>query len=229
MVAEKTRLQTLDRGLEALRLLGNAAGGMKVSELAQALAIHRAIAYRIVATLQDHGMAYRLEDGRIALGNGVIPLGVKAEGNLRLVARPLIEALARQVDTAAFLSIADGNEGVAILTAAPPDSFLDISYRVGSRHRLDRGAAGIAILAGRPETPADSDAVRQARRDGYCLTRGQLQKGAVGIASPVRVPRGSYPGLDCAVGVVGLEGLDTGLAQRAVMECASALSLAIAR
>lgn len=228
MADQKARLQTLDRGLVALRLLSQAGGGMKVADLAAALGVHRAIAYRIVATLEDHAMACRLPDGRIALGSAVIPLGARAEGNLRLVARPLVEALAREVDAAAFLSIADGEEGVAIVTAAPPDSFLDISYRVGSRHPLTVGAAGIAILAGRPERPDDDGAVRAARRDGYCLTRGQLQKGAVGLASPVRVAGTQAPALDCAVGVVGLEGLDIDLARRAVLSCAGELSARLA-
>lgn len=224
----KARLQTLDRGLVALRLLSQADGGMRIADLAGALGVHRAIAYRIVATLEDHAMVWRLPDGRVTLGSAVIPLAAKAEGNLRLVARPLVEALARRVDAAAFLSIADGEEGVAIVTAAPPGSFLDISYRVGSRHPLTVGAAGIAILAGRPEHPGEDEAVRAARRDGYSLTRGQLQKGAVGLASPVRAPGAHAPALDCAVGVVGLEGLDIDLARRAVLDCANELSARLA-
>ena len=227
-MAEKAKLQTLDRGLVTLRLVSHAAGGMRIAELAEALGVHRAIAYRIVATLEDHAMVSRLPDGRIALGSGVIPLGAMAEGNLRLLARPLVEALARRVAAAAFLSIADGEEGVAVVTAAPPDSFLDISYRVGSRHPLTRGAAGIAILSGRPEQPGEDEAVRQARKDGYSLTRGQLQKGAVGLACPVRIPGGSRPRLDCAIGVVGLGGLDIDLARSAVCDCAGALGRALA-
>lgn len=224
MAGEKTRLQTLDRGLAALRHLSQVDEGMKIAELAVALGVHRAIAYRIVATLEDHAMVCRLADGRIALGSGVIPLCAKAEGNLRLTARPLVEALARRVGAAAFLSIADGEEGVAIVTAAPPDSFLDISYRVGSRHPLNVGAAGIAILSGRPEQAGEDDAVAEARRNGFSLTRGQLQKGAVGLASPVRKAAHAFRQPDCAVGVVGLDGLDVDLAREAVRECAEALA-----
>jgi DNA-binding IclR family transcriptional regulator len=59
--------------------------------------------------------------------------------------------------------------------------------REGSRHPLSVGADGIAILAGRPASPADTEDVRLARRRGYAVTTGALQPGAVGIAAPVLV------------------------------------------
>ena len=61
----------------------------------------------------------------------------------------------------------------------PDSALLSVSYRVGSRHPVTRGAAGLAIASLRPETPDDPPAVRQAREDGYSVTRGQLQPGAV--------------------------------------------------
>ncbi|HEV7787535.1 MAG TPA: helix-turn-helix domain-containing protein, partial [Pseudonocardia sp.] len=45
-------LQTLDRGLSVLELVSQRPAGVSVAELAAALDVHRAICYRIVATLE---------------------------------------------------------------------------------------------------------------------------------------------------------------------------------
>lgn len=59
-----TTLQTLDRGLAALSLLAEAPAGLKPAELADRLGVHKAIAYRLLATLEAHSLIRRLPDGR---------------------------------------------------------------------------------------------------------------------------------------------------------------------
>ncbi len=58
-------LQTLDRGLRALDVVAQSAAGISVADLARELDVHRAICYRIVATLEAHGLVARTADGRI--------------------------------------------------------------------------------------------------------------------------------------------------------------------
>lgn len=218
--AAPTTLQTLDRGLIALRAVAEADDGLRMQELADRLGVHRTIAYRIANTLVAHAMLFRRADGRLVLGSGALVLGARAEGTLRDLARPFAERLARETGAAAYLSVAEGANGVAILSVDPPAAFLDVRYRRGTRHPLTRGAAGIAILAGRPPAEGDAEPVRRARRDGYSATSGQLQAGAVGVASPVRLPRRDFPGLECSLGVVALSGLDIEAAGRAVRKAA---------
>lgn len=217
-----TTLQTLDRGLTALEIIAERAEGLSVAELAERLEVHRAIAYRIVATLEQHGLVARGAEGGLRLGAGAALLAARFEPQLRRVAQPLLEALARETRATAFISVAQGEEAVVILVAEPEEGLLRVGYRVGSRHPLSLGAAGIAILAGREPRPEDGEAVRQARIDGYSLTRGQLQRGAVGVASAIPVPRlGS--GLEACVGVVAMDDLETERAAAAVMACARRL------
>lgn len=223
------KLQTLDRGMALLMAVARSEGGLKIAELADQLGLHRAIAYRIVSTLADHGMLTRLSDGRIVLGSGAIVLGAHAEGSLRALARPVVERLAESSGSTAFLSMAQGEECVAILTEEPRDAFINIHYRVGSRHPVSRGAAGLAILAARPERPDDPEAVRQARRDGYSVTRGELQKGAMGISSPVRVSRPGFAALECSIGLVALDTLDIGPVSAAVQSAARDLTERLSR
>jgi len=209
-----TTLQTLDRGLHALEIIAEHAEGISVAELADQLEVHRAIAYRIVTTLEQHALVTRSAEGPLRLGAGITLLASRFEPQLRAAAQPLLQALAKATRATAFVSVAQGEECVVILVAEPEEGMLRVGYRVGSRHPLTLGAAGIAILAGRAPRDDDSEVVRQARRDGYSLTRGQLQRGAVGVASPVTTPQ-LRPGIEACVGVVAMDDLDT---ERAIRE-----------
>lgn len=221
-------LQTLDRGLQALDLVARHPQGVSVARIAQELAIHRAIAYRLVATLEAHRLVRRGEDGTVFLGLEAHILPARAAPQLRSQAGPILRDLAQTSRATAFLSAAEGWECVALMVAQPPDEqVLSVGYRVGSRHALDRGAAGLAILAGRPESPADSQRVKQVRRQGYSVTQGELQRGAVGVASPVPTRDGQAGGLEMSLGVVALADLDTETAIPAAMAAARRLGEAL--
>ena len=147
---EPNTLQTLDRGLRALAAISGQEDGLSVADLAARLGVHRAITYRLAKTLEAHGLVARGAEGRLFLGAGLLGLASRFEPQLRSVARPLLHELAQETRAAAFLSVPQGEECVAIMVAEPEGGLLRLAYRVGSRHPLTLGAAGIAILAGRP-------------------------------------------------------------------------------
>ncbi|EIE97722.1 IclR family transcriptional regulator [Saccharomonospora glauca] len=214
-------LQTLDRGLRALDIISRSPEGISVAELAAELGVHRAICYRIVATLESHSLVTRTESGRLRLGVGAAVLLSRFEPQFLHGARPVLAELADRTRATAFVAGAEGDECVVLMVAEPTDTVLRVGYRVGSRHPLDRGASGIAILALRPPSPHDSEAVRQARRDGYSITSGQLERGAVGVSAGIRAS--GHP-LERSVGVVATEGLDTEKAAEAVLDAARRLA-----
>ncbi|MDW5376175.1 helix-turn-helix domain-containing protein [Halomonas sp. HP20-15] len=218
-----SQLQTLDRGLHALKIIARHPGGLSIAELATELAINRAIVYRIVATLEANALAYRKEDGAICLGGGILALASQFEPQLRSVTEPLLRRLARDTHATAYLSAAQGEECVALMVAEPEDGLLRVGYRVGSRHPLAIGAAGIAILSARPESETDSSEIRTARQQGYSITRGQLQRGAVGVACPL-AGKSSRSGFEGSIGVVALDDLDAEAAAGAVKTCAYQLA-----
>jgi hypothetical protein len=74
-----------------------------------------------------------------------------------------------------YVSVVQGEDCIVVLVAEPEAGLIRVGYRVGSRHPLTVGAAGIAIRAPRPQRPGEPDAVEAARRDGYCVTTGQLE------------------------------------------------------
>lgn len=217
-------VQTLDRGLQALNTVSLSPDGLTVAELAVRMGLHRAITYRLVKTLELHRLVMKGPGGKIILGPGLLPLSSRFAPQLRSIARPLLQSLSQRVNASAFISIAEGNDCVPIDVVDAESSILHVTYRIGSRHPLSLGAAGIAILSSRPASDADSEDVKKARIDGVSVSRGQIQPGAIGVASPLVLPGGSFSGIEASVGVVALNNLDVEKSREAVLECARALS-----
>jgi DNA-binding IclR family transcriptional regulator len=189
--------QTLDRGLRVLEVLAAHANGLTVTELAVEVGVNRTVVYRLVTTLEQHGLARRDASGRLHVGLGVLALARGVQPVLRQLATPVLRALAEELGTTAHLTVADGGEALAIAVVEPTWTDFHVAYRVGARHPLDQGAAGRAILLGR-ERRAGGAAAR------YVGTAGELQPGARGLAAPVL----GVEGLEASVGVVTLGDLD---------------------
>lgn len=221
-------LQTLSRGLRALELISKESNGLLIAELASLLDIHRAIAYRLVTTLELEGLITRDRDGRLRLGAGLLVLSSRFEAQLRRIAAPVLQSLATRAQATAFISVPQGDECTPIMTVEPASGALSVAYRVGSRHSIKVGAAGIAILAGRPEHARDSEDVRRARSASVSITRGMLQPGAVGVASPIQKAGAPPLGIEASVGVVALDDLNIDQAASAVKEAAEAIASLIA-
>jgi len=207
-------LQTLSRGIQVLELISRSSTGLQVAEIAAALNVHRAIAYRLVATLEAHLLVTRDAEGRVFIGAGIVALSDRYQPQLRAAAMPVLRSLADVSGGTAFLCIAQGDECVAVEVAEPETPFLKVSYRVGSRHPVTRGAAGLAIAMQRPPAKTDSQDLQTARRDGFALTHGQLQQGAIGVAAPLQHRDLSA---EACIGVVAMHALDTERAKAAVL------------
>ncbi|MDT5037133.1 MAG: hypothetical protein QOE03_2318 [Micromonosporaceae bacterium] len=204
--------QTLDRGLRLLQLVADAPGGLTVTEAAARLGVGRAVVYRLATTLGEHGMIRRDPAGRLRLGAGVLHLARRAQPLVADAALPCLRRLAEQVGATAHLTIAEGGEGLALAVVEPSWTQFHIAYRTGSRHPLELGAAGLAILAGR-----DGEF-------GYLTSTGQLQPGAYGVAAAVP----GVEGLEASVGVVALTALDVDTVGPQVVATARAVATALA-
>ena len=196
-------LKTLDRGLEAIDVIARARSGVTVRELADALGVHRAAAYRILDTLESRRFAQRSADGTYRLGSGVLAVSHRFMAQFRTVAQPVIQDLADAVAMTAFVTVEDAGQALALAVAEPStvDS-LGIRFQVGFRHPLAKGADGVAILAQRPASPGEPPSAAEARRLGYSVTSGENQPGTVGMA----VGLGSADALqvEASVGVIRL-------------------------
>lgn len=192
--------QTLDRGLRVLEQLADSPGGLTVGEIASRIGIHRAIAYRLVGTLEASGYVRRV-DGRYRLWVALLELSRSVLPEFSSVATPILASLADDLGATAHLAVLDGDEVVVAAVAEPRLSRMHIVRVPGLRNSAHLGASGPAILSARPPSSDDSPKVQLARRQGYSESHGELNPGAFGLAAPLIAPR--YAG-EASVGVVAL-------------------------
>lgn len=208
MVAESA--QTLERGLRLLRLLADGRNGRTPTELSTELSLSRPVVYRLLTTLLNEGFVRRDTEGRVHLGFRVLVLAQAVQPLLRAAALPTLRRLAERVGATAHLTVAEGDDGLAVAVVEPSWTDMHVAYREGSRHPLAKGAAGQAILA-----------LREGRTE-YLATEGQLQEGARGVAAPVT----GLPWLEASVGVVTFGPLEEPTGAR-VVEAAAELADAL--
>jgi DNA-binding IclR family transcriptional regulator len=207
MAAETS--QTLDRGIRVLMVLAAAPQGLSVTALSEALGINRTVVYRLVSTLEQHALVRRDGQGRLHVGLGVLHLATAVQPVLRDVAIPVLRQLAERVGCTAHLTVAEGDEALALAVIEPSWTDFHVSYRVGARHPLTRGAAGRAILL-----------LREEGGPAYVATSGELEPGARGLAAPVR----GVSGLEASIGVVTLVDMDVATIGPLVTEAAERLA-----
>lgn len=184
--------QTLDRGVRVLKLLADSERGLTVSELATRLGVNRTVVYRLLATLEQHGLVRRDPGGRARVGLGVLRLAHRVHPLLREAALPALRELADDLGATAHLTIVDGAEALAVAVVEPSWTDFHVAYRAGRRHPLDENAAGRAILSARGLPPG----VRP--EPGWVTTRSGDHTGAAAVAAPLL----GLPGIEAGVGVV---------------------------
>ncbi|THJ68608.1 IclR family transcriptional regulator [Arthrobacter echini] len=188
--------QTLSRGIRVLEILAEATGAMTIADIAAALGVHRSIAYRIIRTLEDHGLVLKDPDGGFRIGPGMASLARGVARDLQSVALPELTALAARAQMTAFIAVVDRRHCVTLVAVEPPHGEGTIVQRPGSRHRFDAGAPGIAIQAAlgkaRWEQLAPDEIFRDeshaAAAKGYAVSCDEVIPGVSSVAAPILVP-----------------------------------------
>jgi DNA-binding IclR family transcriptional regulator len=219
--------QTLDRGLRLLAAITDAGSPVDLVALAASVGLHRSVAYRLVRTLEDHRLVRRTADGRYEPGIGLAVLAASVRRPVQAAAMPELTRLAERARATAFLAVRDGDDAVTVASVEPPHGPAHVAYRPGSRHPVDRGAPGLALLAGARPRAGERPEVVLARSRGYATSRGEVIPGLESVAAPVL--RGGTPGVVAgAVALVFLAGT-ANLAELGTMvvEAAAAVRLTL--
>jgi DNA-binding IclR family transcriptional regulator len=178
--------QTLARGLAALQLIAAARAGLTVQQVAADIGVHRTIAYRLLSTLAQYRLVAKGEDGRYRPASGLALLGASFDNNVRQLCVPTLRTLADELNATVSLLVAEGDHQVAIAVIVPTHAYYQLSFHEGSRYPLERGAAGLALLASMPPRPDERDLVPQTREQGWVITHGEIEPNTYGLAVPVR-------------------------------------------
>ena len=200
------RAQTLSRGIAALRFVA-AGDGVGVNEVAAALGVHRTIASRLLRTLADELLVRRDADGRYRGAAGLLELTPAGYGALLDAAIDVLPEIVATVDAPIALIVREGDEAVAIEVVHPHSSRVRLAFAVGSRHPLDRGSAGVAVLAASPARDGEPEAVRRARIDGFSRSHGEVEPGMHGLAVPIDA---AVSGVPACLNLIALDAADVG-------------------
>ncbi|MFE7844050.1 IclR family transcriptional regulator [Microbacterium sp. NPDC057407] len=199
--------QTLSRGIRILEVLADAREALTIDEVAQRLAVHRSVAYRLLRTLEDHGLVTRDRDGRAMLGARMAALAAGVAHDLQAEALPELTDIANELGMTCFLAVLDHDECVTLASVEPRHAVASVAQRPGTRHPVTRGAPGKAILSLVPPAawPADVDAhlrseVTDAAPRGWFESHDEVVPSLRAVAVPLEL-RGRGP---AAISVVYL-------------------------
>lgn len=205
--AQAPASQTLSRGIRILELLGDAREPLAIDEVARRLGVHRSVAYRLLRTLEDHGLVARTDAGRIELGARLAALAAGVAHDLQSEALPELTAVANDLGMTCFLAVLDRDECVTLVSVEPRHAVASVAQRPGSRHPVGIGAPGKAILCVLPRAqwPATIGAaveaeVADATAAGFAVSHDEVIPHLHAVAVPLPL-RGRAP---AAIAVVSL-------------------------
>lgn len=186
-------LQTLSRGIRMLELLADAGEPLTIPAIASRLGLHRSIAYRILRTLEEHGLVVRDAAGAVELGPRMATLARAVSRDLQSAALPQLTAVANELTMTAFLAVLDRHDVVTLVTVEPAHAHATVAQRPGTRHPLASGAPGIAIQSVLSEEqwralPGEHprEEAKSARARGYATSHDEVIAGLASIAVPVQ-------------------------------------------
>jgi DNA-binding IclR family transcriptional regulator len=204
-------VQSVDRALTILGILARL-GEAGVTEIAGELAVHKSTAFRLVATLESHGMVEQNEDrGKYRLGVGVLRLAGATTARLDVVqeARPICRKLA--ADSGETVNIAVLSDRSALyLDQVAGQSALQSHNWVGQHIPLHATSNGKVLLSGLSSEEVDQRVPRlpaytpgtvtsrarlrrelaEVREQGYAVAVDELEVGLTAIAAPIRNAHG---------------------------------------
>ncbi|GAA2001471.1 IclR family transcriptional regulator [Microbacterium ulmi] len=201
--------QTLSRGIRILEILADERGPLSIDELAGRLGVHRSIAYRLVRTLEHHGVVARDAAGHVQLGPRLAALAAGVAHDLQAEALPELTAVANDLGMTCFLAVLDRDECITLASVEPRHTVASVAQRPGARHSILVGAPSKAILSRLPESdwPAAMPErlraeIAQAAERGYATSHDEV----IPTVQAVSVPLGLRTHRPAAIAVVHVAG-----------------------
>jgi DNA-binding IclR family transcriptional regulator len=203
----------LGRYVKVLRLFGEGKSDWTMPEISSALGVPTSTVYRTVRDLVAENLLEPATEAHYRLGAAFVEFDrlVRVTDPLYQAGTTLLHEVAVQarLPCVAVLARLYGDTVMCVADAASADCSLGISYERGRPRPLTSGATSKVILAQlrprrlkrllataqheskRPFGRSESefrDELAGIRRRGYCVTRGEVDKGLTGIAAPVALP-----------------------------------------
>lgn len=213
---------TVEKALQVIEALAARREPAGVSQLARELGLNKSTVYRLLDTLVRRGYVEQDErSGLYELGTKLWELGVGRVQRLevRKVARPVLEAVARETRESTLLGVLQDHEAL-IIDKVDSREVLQIFSPVGARVPLYCSSLGRALLAYQPAAFIAEEAAAMTPRTPYALATGaallaELERvraeecsqsldeweiGVAGVASPIHDAAGHVIASICITG-----------------------------
>lgn len=222
-MSENHRIPAIDRMIEILGLLERHQGGLSIPEFVSASGVPRSTVYRILNSLEGHGVVQRQSNGRYVLGSRLLGFapgirGGPAGQDLTALARPYLRRMSARTQEVSKLTVLNADRALCV-EAVPGSSNVSLAPLVGRLFPIHAGAAGKVLLAAMdeprqedviargldsftPRTITDAAALRselkRVRRNGWAEDRGEFSMSVRALGAPV------IDGSNRAVGAVSV-------------------------
>lgn len=209
MERKGVELSTLRKGLEILSLFSEETPLLDTSSIAERMGLSKSTVYKYVQTLERSEFLVREESGRFfELGPRLLELASVARNPSRLVdvSYPILQELVDRTNETALLATIMGNRAVC-LSRVESNHSLKLTYELGATHPLHAGASAQVLLAGLDESTQKkilasmtltrftertitspkqlSSRLKQIRKDGFAVSKGELDEGTFAVAAPI--------------------------------------------
>jgi IclR family transcriptional regulator, KDG regulon repressor len=215
-MAGENSVQSVDRALDILEYLAEAKRSCGVTEIANAVGLHKSTVHRLLGTLMNRGYIEKdIDSDNYTVGKRIlfVASAVLDRLDVRTVARPYIRRLSEKTSEVVHLSILDGNEAVYI------DKFESLRQggvrmhsQIGKRVPLYCTAVGKILLSDQREEEVRDlikgkemhkftkntidnietfiDELRTVREAGYSTDEFEHEEGIRCVAAPIYDRRG---------------------------------------
>jgi len=199
-------IQSVDRAAALIKTIADSSHSPTVTELAASCGLNRSTTWRLLATLEAHGLIERDPiSHRYSLGYAFLRIAAGADVDpLVRRGRPVLERLARETNETTNLAVARRFSLVYVDQVDPPHVMAPNWFgRTVPLHATSTGKAYLAflpqdeqqaVLPRRLErytatTITDhrrlDDELASVRRDGYAVCVGELEESLFGASAPV--------------------------------------------
>ena len=202
-------IQVIDRMVQLLDAIAAVDDPVSLKVLSAETGLHPSTAFRILASLTEHGLVERSSSGHYQLGVKLLQLGSRVQGrlDLRREAKPIMDWLRNELGETVNLVVREGDEVVYVERSAT-NRMMRVEQVIGGRAPLHCTAVGKLFLAeggaeacleyaertGLPATtpstitePANLwRAVKVSLQQGYALDNEEAEPGVGCIGVPVR-------------------------------------------
>lgn len=147
---------SLDRGLRVIRAFSRERPMMRITDIAQAAGIDRAVARRFLLTLVDLGYVGRSDDFYY-LRPQTLDIGFSYLASLDVthIVQPSLNELSAATRETSSFGILDGSD-IRLLARSASHAMLNVSVPLGTRYPAHSASIGLVLLAGLP--PEEFDA-----------------------------------------------------------------------